>query len=139
MSDLRSELRQVINAAADNIHDATQWDQRCEADDDGLTPMDRLVDRIERLYGINQDDDEPVTEEWLKSIGFTPRGDHHPDFGPILQCPSGFILMAANGRFVHLSHCYYADQRTFIGLENKETRGQVRQLCAALGYKPAGV
>lgn len=49
-----SELRRIINTAADYIHDATRWDQQDEKDSDGQTPMDRLVDRIELLYATDR-------------------------------------------------------------------------------------
>lgn len=49
-AEIKQAVRQAINQAADYIHDATRWDQRDEADENGLTPMDRLVERIDKIY-----------------------------------------------------------------------------------------
>lgn len=54
----RRMVRQVINTTAANIHDATRWDQRDEADEDGHTPMDRLVERIARIYELGSPSEE---------------------------------------------------------------------------------
>lgn len=53
---VRLELESLICQAADQIHDATRWNQRDEADSEGVTPMDRLLDKIEAVVdGVLQD------------------------------------------------------------------------------------
>lgn len=63
----KQAVRDAINSAASFLHDATRWDQCDEADEDGQTPMDRLVDRLERVYDLQRSDmvgsevDNPLT------------------------------------------------------------------------------
>ena len=83
------------------------------------------------------DDDEPVTKDWLQSVGFRPRGDNHPDCGPIMV--QGCVMMAANGKFVHLQFTRQWDQEPrFTSFPNKETRGKVRMLFEGLGIPWGG-
>jgi hypothetical protein len=75
---------------------------------------------------VEQDDQEPVTEEWLRSVGF-------------VKVDSGFRLNSeAAGKhhlrytnvFCHDSEGWWANG---LGIRPQKTRGDVRLLCRALG------
>ncbi len=45
-NDKRDRMAAAIQCAASYLHDATRWDQRDEADDDGTLLIDRLLDEL---------------------------------------------------------------------------------------------
>lgn len=124
--------------------------RKCRKTNDFGTPahdIDALAAELMDLVGVASDDGEPVTEEWLRSIGFYM--DHwllDKESNPPSLCldlwwnirlapcgDNGFELMRLNKMdFVWESE---------LDLPHIKTRNAVRQLLAALGIgtQPIGV
>lgn len=82
--------------------------------------------------------DEPITEEWLRTIGFLPDGINNKEFAVLMD-------QYVNGEHTHLViclydlsisvECYDDDGRSIeaVGLGYRSTREQILLLCKALG------
>lgn len=72
---VRAELESLICQAADELHDATRWNQRDEADSDGVTPLDRLLDKIEGVIdGVLRDHSHPASAPRCQWCGRYAKG-----------------------------------------------------------------
>jgi hypothetical protein len=98
---------------------------KCECDPDvGCAPcIGCCVNEVCRKYYDEHpaDEDEPVTEEWLLSIGFSHDKFDTPTIGPLHLRPPG--------------NSPYACISSYPLPEVPVNRGQVRRLLAALGIE----
>jgi hypothetical protein len=82
----------------------------------------------ERFAAVPADDGEPVTPEWLLSVGFTIDHEMEPPRDPV-YCIRSLLWRP---------HYFGVNQGTWqfgpVTIDqNPKTRGDVRRLCAALG------
>lgn len=93
-----------------------------------------LLALIDRLAG-DADDGEPVTEDWLRSVGFrrTECNEHriscHPEIDNKLVIEEDGSVAIANGDYGADDYDYLA-----VGVVIKK-RADLRRLCAALGIQ----
>ena len=118
---------------------ATNDELRAAATELMLTVASRIPDnqkiRIKegRIYEVcrqwlaehPEDDEEPVTKEWLRSIGFVNSISSVLVVGDMLS-------VSMPGRYWVFSCCGMPTRMKY------ETRGDVRRLCAALGIELKG-
>jgi hypothetical protein len=103
------------------------------AESDG--PMEAAVEVCRAWLADNPaDSDLPVTEPWLKSLGFYPSGD-----GPLwLDKDDGFTLSVRLGcdniRWLYCGPVSAGGES--VALPDQPTRGHVRRLLAALDFTP---
>ncbi len=102
--------------------------------DDGVVHQDpirlkvpELVAELARLRGEVGDDGEPVTEEWLRSVGFAT--SPNPIYVRVNNGTLAVAFHLGNMRSVELFDC---DSHEMVNVKIKD-RGHVRRLCAALG------
>lgn len=80
------------------------------------------------------DDTEPVTDEWLRAVGFRPKNFLY------FNSTSGLSVAAWNHGpwlvFIDGRWCLIAQGGVCEGLADQPTRGDVRRLCAALNMTP---
>lgn len=88
-----------------------------------------LEDVAELLRKEGAEDSLPVTEEWLRSVGFTDDRVGCPTLGALHIQPRAFQRPGRNDEYSP-----YACIRS-LPIPNPKTRGDVRRLCAALGVK----
>ncbi len=74
------------------------------------------------------DEDEPVTDEWLESVGFTNDID---GCGRVWESGEGLVSLYVMIGLNCLVECASKDEAVFV--PETETRGDVRRLCSALG------
>ena len=79
------------------------------------------------------DDDEPISPEWLRSVGFTLT-DAHVRYYSNRSRPPFVVVIASDGR-LRLAVQNGSDVEGGDVCQ-KPTRGDVRRLCRALGIKP---
>ena len=117
---------------SDKLREAAQeirgFSVHCAAHPEKLSK--NMLAMFEKVYWVSQaylaehpaDDDEPVTEEWLLSVGFVHDATHVVlrNWGPQRN---GNIQAYPNGK-------WWLNGTAMIQMK---TRGQVRRLCAALG------
>lgn len=104
------------------------WTCECDPDVDGivltLCENCRLADAIcdvtqAYLAEHSADDDEPLTDEWLVSAGFTDDENENLSLGPME------LFLFSGGYELLIDHS--------SGEYRFRTRGDVRRLCRALG------
>ena len=120
-----------VRAAAERLtgpYDHVYWDgnaaNRPELDSQ-IVAEDYLADHL-------VDDDEPVTAEWLKSVGF-----EIGDYGiAVIQNDDYLVLeMHTDGKW---AEAYQAGNEDGIRLPDLLTRGDVRRVCSAIGITVSG-
>lgn len=118
------------------------WEWDAEAIGDDYAALARMY-----LREHPADDDEPVTEEWLRSVGF----DHHGigGFNRLIEPSAAWKNGDPTRLFIDLDIPGSASVSMTQGVGGREvhnyvamtsmpgllTRGQVRRLCAALGIE----
>lgn len=90
-----------------------------------------LCDR--RLAEHPADSDEPLTAEWLRSVGFKP--DNDEDYLWINNGWRSDTLPPFDFRIWGHGRCDLADEDGCILLIPPKTRGDLRRLCRALGIE----
>lgn len=142
MSDLRQAAQRL--AASGASYDHVYWDGNRQHDPE-------LDARTLAVAWLAANDDEAVTEEWLRSIGWqdwTPRNDDDEDFDLFIRiedeiCWECRLAWVSNGLYVvrmAAPDVFYglAESVELLGTRNTTkpvTRGQVRKICAALGIQ----
>lgn len=76
------------------------------------------------LATVREDDDEPVTPEWLESQGIINSGDADDCQHCYIECEDGYAIQIFDG-----------PERCVTLCDKKPTRGQLRKLLEALGVK----
>ena len=107
---------------------------------DGEEFRDTLIRLARHILSAGRDatgDAEPVTEEWLRSIGFYQSGD-----GPLwLDSEDGFtmsvLLTCDNIKWLYCSPVDDDGKARSVAVPDPKTRGDVRRLLAALGIPAA--
>lgn len=136
--NMDDEEKAIVAAACQRWH---EFDRRCESGESPVTAEAVLHDSdlailAEAYCGEHPaDENEPVTEEWLRSVGFK-HGPENCEIAPgyefVIQpphCCNDLALWHGYGDvFIRGGrHVFFSIAR------NVNTRGRVRRLCAALG------
>lgn len=132
---------------------AVAWYEDCLAHDVTLTDFERGHGELARAYLAEhrEDDDEPVTEGWLRCSGFQQQGELVgwsvllPPFDKRAAIAELFIIIGDPLRGSDDGYCVSIrqgvpddpsvpdDHLVLTSLPPKLARGHVRRLCASLG------
>lgn len=143
-----NELRAAAEKIADNIECASQvhWQSDSHRDDAIRNIEAGLKTLVAHPTAAPDDADEPITEEWLRSVGFTEDEEEYGKYGLGISRRKSygedtmtFKLIAAD--FPNLLECCWEVRSRSIEVEEEgclipcepQTRGELRRLCSALG------
>lgn len=136
---MMSELREAVERLR-------EWSYKLNRDDATQLVRDYKVVVDAYLAEHRPDDDEPVTVEWLWSVGALPDGEVTGQFGIRLwdfneeeshgEHPAFHIVVSLVDHSVWLeSYDTNGKSQALIELPEKATYGRIRQLCRALGIE----
>lgn len=125
--DLRAAAKRLLHRATEDGKWEAMEEDLYQAVDDGAALA------ISYLAEHSEDDDELVTEEWLRNyVGWIPvEGSGYIGCDKVIFCKGSESVYSA---WLKISQYYY-DMRRIVRVE---TRGDVRRLCAALGIELKG-
>lgn len=134
----REMVRSRIEEASRGINNAVCWDDPEWNDENGKSIMDRLVEDIDRIYGVREDDDVEITGTWLRENGghrpMASVGDEVYVFG---KWSNGFYPVQCQK--IRASRQAVNDDNWLVTAFDREveltTRLQFRRLCEALGIE----
>ena len=122
MSDLRAA--DISDELVEAVEDAVGYGNAAW---DCVDPREIIAASVNAWSHASTDDEEPVSEEWLRSVGFAD--DYHAS---VLYCHATNDFRLRYTKVV----CHQQDwtwSANGLGCANPKTRGDVRRLCKALG------
>jgi len=136
VSEAVERLREYLDCR--KAHDTGDWVHgigRVELDEAVL----RVSDIETLLDSYPPDSDEPIDEEWLRQVGFKPNGLYLSMLLPAVEKAGSVVelTLTPDSESQDWSPSLLQDWDDHVTINSKafKTRGDVRQLCRALGIE----